>query len=125
MARGRKPNPDLRRYDVAGNVGPSVYLVEFVGQCVKVGRSVMPYVRLCTLNAEALRNDLSIGRFALFPVGARDEHEAERSCVRALRAIAPALPGRSEYFGGITFDAAQAVVEGVLGAPPQPLLASA
>jgi hypothetical protein len=104
--RGAKPRPEFVRYYEAGGE-PAIYLVE-VGELVKVGRSSCPVQRLKGLHGE---HKMSLGRFIAFPqANARNLYWLECRAISALRAVASNVEGRREYFTGVTFDAAVAIV---------------
>jgi hypothetical protein len=115
MPCGPKPKPEYARYYAAGH-GPTVYVVE-VGDAVKVGRSDMPTVRLKDLHCVHRRDGIALGRFHVFPAPDRDLYRAERRAIHALQRVATALPGRIEYFAGITFDDAVKVVREAVPSP--------
>ncbi len=101
------------RYDGAGTA-PALYLIE-VGDLIKVGRSVMPHCRLRELHTKSARRGMAMGRFQTFPMSDRVLSWRETDCIKALAAIATSRPSiRSEYFQGISFEQAIAVVQAVL-----------
>jgi hypothetical protein len=110
MARG-KVNPNLTRYNVGCVSG--VYVME-AGPFIKVGRAYSLHSRLRAVHNAFLRKGEVPGRFATFPTKAADA--AEGRCVRALRAVAQAAPGHREFFIGIAFDQALAIVGAEVGA---------
>jgi len=113
--RGR-PKAVLARYD-AGGRAPALYLIE-VGDLVKVGRSSMPHCRLRELHTKSVTRGLAVGRFLTFPMADTDLSGRESACIRALAAVATSRPSiRSEYFRGVPFEHAVAVVRDVLRTP--------
>lgn len=119
--RGPKPKPELARYDAAG-VERAIYVVE-IADAVKVGKTESPSSRLRALHNTHRRTGEVLGRFRIFPCDghAMDLFNLECACIHSLMGVATALPGRREYFAGITFDAAVQAVARVVASPSLPL----
>lgn len=109
--RGQIPNPALRRYDAVPCIG-AVYLVELGEHTVKVGCSARSVPsRLRELHTYLVRQGYEPGRFAVFPTpDARGELGPETDAIHALQKVAAPLPGKREYFSGISFQDAVRVV---------------
>ena len=105
---GRPAGPLLERFAHMGKRNqPSVYLLALSNNVIKVGYSRSPAFRLADLAREFERQSIFIDRFCSYP-GSRN---FERACIAGLTAVAQPLPGRLEYFTGINYDDAKAVIE--------------
>lgn len=105
-------NPSTRRFaDVPRE--PCVYVAELSTGVVKVGASSCALYRMMSLASEAKRHHGSvIERFQVFTRATyKGAYEAETRAVHRLRAIGTQVPGRREYFVGITFEDAIAAVD--------------
>ncbi|MFA7291866.1 MAG: hypothetical protein WC023_06415 [Rhodocyclaceae bacterium] len=111
--RGRKRAARNLRFYAAG-AREAVYLLD-AGDFVKVGRGNSVSSRLMTLNWELSRAGYTVGRLFVFPTAGRNLMSAEIACIHALRKVAAALPGRVEYFTGITLDTAAQIVQQTIG----------
>lgn len=106
--RGPRPGPLLQRFaHLRAEKAPSVYLIEFSNGVVKVGYSKDPAFRMVGLLREWLPQSVDILRVCVRPGG----RQAERACIAALTKAAVPLAGRLEYFTGITYEAAQSLIE--------------
>ncbi len=111
MKRGPKGNPAYRRFDCLNAFGHAIYLVEMGGGVIKVGKSHYPPERMRGLFNQAKRSGHALGRVRVFrPSYARDLWWDEYACIHALAIGARAVDGRREYFTGLAFDDAAAII---------------
>lgn len=91
---------------------PCVYIAELSTGVVKVGASNSARARLMSLASELKRlHGAALGRYEIFPRATpKAAYELETCCVRVLAERATSLPGRREFFTGISFDHAINVV---------------
>lgn len=115
MKRGPKFQP---KYDRFRSLTSGIYVVEY-GSVIKVGRSRCTQERMRQLSCQAEKEGVSIGRVCAFPVD--DAMRAETLCLKAIRVTTDSRT-RGEYFSGIAYERAVAVVSHVLeqerGIPP-------
>jgi len=105
---GRPAGPYLKRFEHVGKHHHScVYLLGFDNGVVKIGFSEAPAFRLAVLAKEWDRQSIHIDHFCVFTGG----RPLERACIARLHAVAQPLPGRLEYFTGIGYDEALALVQ--------------
>jgi hypothetical protein len=81
----------------------ALYVAEFDGGAIKIGRSCRVRERLVGLHN---KNGFGIRQFAIYPGFER----LERACLRQVANVSKILPGRSDYFVGVSFDAVSAIV---------------
>ncbi len=107
---GRRISERYKRYRAYRGFGDCVYLMEWGDGCVKVGYSRVPDSRLECLHRNSVRAcGKPPGRLQVFKTQG-NPFAAEHACILALRNVAKRRYGVFEYFDGIGFDAAAAVV---------------
>lgn len=114
MRRGPKLKPELARYSEAGYVH-GVYVLE-TGALIKVGCSRFLARRLRELHVKHAAAGEKPGRFRTFATDPYEHFHAEGKALLALGKVTQPILGRLEYFDGITFDEAVAVIERALSA---------
>jgi hypothetical protein len=89
-----------------------IYVCELTNGIVKVGFSRNPRTRMVSLARQVRRQFAAdIARFFIgADMSTREAIRAESAALVCMRKIAPAVPGYLEFFTGITFDSARAVV---------------
>lgn len=88
---------------------PAVYVAELTNGVLKVGACGNAMGRLMSLQNEVRREHggAGIGRFKVVPARTiKAAYELEATLVKVMERVAHVIPGRREYFEGITFDRA-------------------
>lgn len=118
-----KNNHSARRFAEVAHA-PCVYAAELSGGVVKVGATSSARSRLMSLANEVRRGlGVEIGRFAVSMKGTtKAAYEAEARLVLRVAQIASSLPGRREFFVGISFDALSLLLqeESLAASPTSP-----
>lgn len=113
--RGVRPGPFLQPFDcIDQKASNCVYLVEFTNNTVKVGCAHRPRKRLSQLCREARNAGHDVGRFMVQVIEGAPCSVAESLCIAALAAEGKTLPGRNEYFSGLSYDRALEIFNSVL-----------
>lgn len=107
---GRPRHPDIKRLQYG--LTPAVYVVEFTGEVVKVGRTTSPRTRLEVLTDYARRNmGLEVVRVYVNHQAESVARAVETRCLERIGLVANRLGKAREFFTGISFDAAVSIVD--------------
>ncbi len=95
--------------------GGALYVAELASGVIKVGCSECPRHRLVLLSHEAKReHGTDISRFHVgHPLGRRSRYHVETSLIRKMQDIGQPVDGRREYFSGVPFEVAVALLSEV------------